>query len=83
MNHPARTDADIASFPANVGAVIILPTLKKVVPKTKKEVLDVAMRLYSALVAEQSVGTDNQAIDDNNAPPAALCDIEECNAIVL
>ena len=65
MNHPARTDADIASLPANVGAVIILPTLKKVVPKTKQvqlEVLDVAMRLYSARVAEQSVGTDNQAI---------------------
>ena len=28
----------------------------------KKEVLDVAMRLYSARVAEQSVDTDNQAI---------------------
>ena len=49
----------------------------------KKEVLDVAMRLYSLGVEEKSVGTDNLAIDDNNSLSATLCDVEECNSIFL
>ena len=49
----------------------------------KKEVLDVAMRLYDVRVADKIVEAADRAINGNNAPSPSLCDIQECNAIVL